>query len=148
MPERQPQHETEHETHLDHEQHETGGGLRYQQATRDPDQSRAGVTPDSVEVNADSPDQQQQAMDFGGPDPAEEAVLQEHGYPKLGDSLNSRVTQVEHGPYAGGTQQGTPETRAAAGGRDERPETDSGAATSDRSTEPEPAATTPVPAPR
>jgi hypothetical protein len=100
--ERQPQ----HETHLDHEQHESGGGLRYQQAARDPNQTRAGVTPASVETDSDAPDQQQQAEAYGGPAPDEEAVLQDHGYPKLGGSLNSRVTQMEHGPYAGGTEQG------------------------------------------
>jgi len=37
-------------------------------------------------------------------------LLQEHGYPKLGKSAQSRLTQVEHGPYPGGTQQGDADT--------------------------------------
>ena len=37
-------------------------------------------------------------------------MLQEQGYPKLGRSPQSRVTQVEHGPYPGGTQQGDAES--------------------------------------
>jgi hypothetical protein len=56
------------------------------------------------------PDQQQTAEEYGGPSPEDEAKLQEHGYPKLGRKPQSSVTQVEHGPYAGGTQQGDAET--------------------------------------
>lgn len=98
------------ETHLDDAQQASGGGQHYQQAARDPDQTRAGVTPAAVAPALDTPDQRQNAEAYGGPDPDEEAVLQEQGYPKLGANLPARVTQVEHGPYAGGTQQGTPET--------------------------------------
>lgn len=56
------------------------------------------------------PDQQQRAEDFGRPEPEDEAHLQEQGYPKLGRGTQDRLTQVEHGPYAGGTQQGDAET--------------------------------------
>jgi hypothetical protein len=55
---------------------------------------------------ASDPDQQQRAEEYGGPAPDDESWLQEQGYPKLGKSTQSRMTQVEHGPYAGGTQQG------------------------------------------
>jgi len=57
------------------------------------------------------PDLTQQAEDHGGPSPDEEAVLVEQGYPKLGKKLQSQVTQVEHGPYAGGTEQGDVELK-------------------------------------
>ena len=90
---------------LDEEQRASGGGLRYQQAFRDPEQTRAGVTPADV-ANPDVPDLRQRATEYGGPDAAEEATLQEQGYPKLGRTMQAKVTQVEHGPYAGGTQQG------------------------------------------
>ena len=56
------------------------------------------------------PDQQQSAEDYGRPHPDDEALLQEQGYPKLGRGSHARLTQVEHGPYAGGTQQGDAET--------------------------------------
>lgn len=98
------------ETHLDDAQVASGGGLQYQQAARDPDQARAGITPAGVAPALDTADQGQNAEDFGGPAPDEEAILQEHGYPKTGRDLNARVTQVEHGPYAGGTEQGEPAT--------------------------------------
>ena len=102
MPNRQQQ-----ETHLDEDQRASGGGLRYQQAFRDPE-ARVGVTPAAV-GQPEAPDQQQRAREYGGPDLVDEAVLHEQGYPKLGSGMHSRVTQVEHGPYAGGTQQGEPE---------------------------------------
>jgi hypothetical protein len=106
-----PEHQPQHETRLDHEQQESGGGLHYQRSFRDPDQARKGVTPAGVAENVGTPDQQQQGQEYGGPNADEEAVLRQHGYPKLGSSIPSRVTQVEHGPYAGGTQQGTHDTR-------------------------------------
>ena len=40
------------------------------------------------------------------PHPDDEAQLTDQGYPKLGRHLQSRTTQHEHGPNAGGTQQG------------------------------------------
>jgi len=43
------------------------------------------------------------------PQPDDEARLEEQGYPKLGDKLHSRTTQHEHGPNAGGSQQGHPD---------------------------------------
>jgi len=58
----------------------------------------------------EAPDQQQTAEDYGRPSPEDESLLQEHGYPKLGKSAQSRLTQVEHGPYPGGTQQGDADT--------------------------------------
>jgi len=60
--------------------------------------------------NDDVPDQQQTAEDHGRPSPDDESLLQDHGYPKLGKNSDARLTQVEHGPYAGGTQQGDAET--------------------------------------
>jgi hypothetical protein len=42
------------------------------------------------------------------PHPDDEARLEEHGYPKLGGHIQSRTTQHEHGPNAGGSQQGDP----------------------------------------
>jgi hypothetical protein len=56
------------------------------------------------------PDQQQVAEEYGRPSPDDEALLQEQGYPKLGRNPHERLTQVEHGPYPGGTQQGDAET--------------------------------------
>ena len=61
------------------------------------------------------PDLTQRAEDHGGPSPDEEAMLAEQGYPKLGQKIQSRVTQVEHGPYAGGTQQGDADLKEASG---------------------------------
>ena len=58
----------------------------------------------------DLPDQQQTVEEYAGPTPDDESWLQEQGYPKLGRSPQSRMTQVEHGPYAGGTQQGDAES--------------------------------------
>ncbi len=61
-----------------------------------------------------APNEEQLVEEYGGQSPEDEAHLQEHGYPKLGKSAQSRMTQVEHGPYAGGTQQGDIETRERA----------------------------------
>jgi len=60
--------------------------------------------------NNEVPDQQQTAEDHGRPSPDDESWLQDQGYPKLGKNAHARLTQVEHGPYAGGTQQGDAET--------------------------------------
>jgi hypothetical protein len=57
----------------------------------------------------DLPDRQQTAEEYGGPHPDDESTLKEQGYPKLGRKPQSRMTQVEHGPYPGGTQQGDAE---------------------------------------
>jgi hypothetical protein len=57
-----------------------------------------------------APDRQQVAEDYGRPHPDDEAWLQDQGYPKLGRNPHDRLTQVEHGPYPGGTQQGDAET--------------------------------------
>jgi hypothetical protein len=56
------------------------------------------------------PDQQQQAEEYGGPSPEDESWLQDQGYPHLGRNAHHRLTQVEHGPYPGGTQQRAAET--------------------------------------
>ena len=64
----------------------------------------------STRPSEPDPDQQQRAEEYGGPAPDDESWLQEQGYPKLGRSTQSRLTQIEHGPYAGGTQQGDAET--------------------------------------
>ena len=92
------------ETQLDDQQIDTSGGLRYQQAQREPGDVAGGAPRASAPVG--EPSLNQSAEEYGGPDPEEQATLNEHGYPKLGKKLPSRVTQVEHGPYAGGSQQG------------------------------------------
>lgn len=92
------------ETQLDDEQIRTSGGLRYQQANREPGDVEGGAPRSSAPIG--EPSLEQQAEEYGGPAPDEQAALHEQGYPKLGGKLPSRVTQVEHGPYAGGSQQG------------------------------------------
>jgi hypothetical protein len=92
------------ETMLDDKQVRTSGGLRYQQANREPGDVEGGAPRSSAPVS--EPDLRQRAEEYGDPDPEEQATLHEQGYPKLGEKLPSRVTQVEHGPYAGGSQQG------------------------------------------
>ena len=92
------------ETQLDDEQIRTGGGLRYQQANREPGDVEGGAPRTSAPMG--EPSLRQQAEEYGGPAPDQQEALHEHGYPKLGGKLPSRVTQVEHGPYAGGSQQG------------------------------------------
>jgi hypothetical protein len=92
------------ETMLDDRQIRTSGGLRYQQASREPGDVEGGAPRSSAPIG--EPDLRQQAEEYGGPAPDDQEALHEHGYPKLGGKLPSRVTQVEHGPYAGGSQQG------------------------------------------
>jgi len=96
------------------------GGHRYQQAHRDPGSTQEGsaVTAGSrsaVARETAEPDQQQRADDHGRPSPDDESWLADQGYPKLGKKIQSRVTQVEHGPYAGGTQQGDASSREKRG---------------------------------
>jgi hypothetical protein len=81
------------------------GGLHYQQARRHADEHPPHIEPTRTRRRPE-PDQRQRADDHGVPDPEDESWLQDQGYPKLGRKIESRVTQVEHGPYAGGTQQG------------------------------------------
>lgn len=92
------------ETQLDDRQIRTGGGLRYQQAQREPGDVAGGAPRSSAPIG--EPSLSQRAEEYGGPAPDDQATLHEQGYPKLGQKLPSRVTQVEHGPYAGGSQQG------------------------------------------
>jgi len=92
------------ETLLDDRQIRTSGGLRYQQAQREPGDVEGGAPRSSAPIG--EPNLEQQAEEYGNPMPDDQAALHEHGYPKLGGKLPSRVTQVEHGPYAGGSQQG------------------------------------------
>ncbi|MCC7369050.1 MAG: hypothetical protein IT306_11545 [Chloroflexi bacterium] len=95
-------------TRLDAEQIESGGGLRYQQRHRDP--AAADDAPPSS-VSVEEPSLRQRGEHYGNPGAADREALHEHGYPKLGGKLPSRVTQVEHGPYAGGSQQGDTKQR-------------------------------------
>lgn len=95
----------------EHERLSESGGQQYQRAHRAPGSTQQGDTPtagtrSAVARETAEPDQQQRADDHGGPSPDDESWLAEQGYPKLGNKLQSRVTQVEHGPYAGGSQQG------------------------------------------
>lgn len=92
------------ETKLDDQAVRTGGGLRYQQAQRQPGDIEGGAPRSSAPLV--EPSQRQNAEEYGGPSSDEAATLHEHGYPKLGGKLPSRMTQMEHGPYAGGSQQG------------------------------------------
>jgi len=94
---------------LDHQG--ADGGLHYQQARRHADQHPPHTEPTRTRPRP-APDQQQAADDHGAPDPEDESWLQDQGYPKLGHKMQSRVTQVEHGPYAGGTQQGAADSPA------------------------------------
>ena len=92
------------------------GGQRYQQAHRAPGSTQDGDAPTAGTRSARAretaePDQRQRADEHGGPSPDDESWLAEQGYPKLGKKPQSRVTQVEHGPYAGGTQQGDASSR-------------------------------------
>jgi hypothetical protein len=100
--------ETEHQ----HEHLHESGGLRYQRAHRvagaahdDASKATAGGRSE-IARETGSPAQDQRADHHGGPGPDDEAWLADQGYPKLGKKMQSRLTQVEHGPYAGGTQQG------------------------------------------
>jgi hypothetical protein len=100
--------ETEHQREHLHE----SGGLHYQRAHRaagaahdDPSQATAGARSEIARATG-APAQDQRADHHGGPGPDDEAWLADQGYPKLGKKMQSRMTQVEHGPYAGGTQQG------------------------------------------
>jgi hypothetical protein len=95
------------EVRLDEAQVASSGGLPYQQARRAPNGS--DERPSAVD-----PERQQVADHHGGPSSDDESWLQEQGYPKLGPKIQSRVTQHEHGPYAGGSQQGDVETRERA----------------------------------
>ncbi len=101
------------ETRLDDDQIASGGGLHYHQARREP--GGADERPSDVDAV-----RQQVADEHGGPSPDDESWLQDQGYPKLGPKIQSRVTQHEHGPYAGGTQQGDTETQEKAEARGER----------------------------
>lgn len=92
------------ETQLDDRQIRTGGGLRYQQAQREPGDVEGGAPRASAPIG--EPSLTQRGEEYGGPDADDQAKLHEQGYPKLGGKLPSRVTQLEHGPYAGGSQQG------------------------------------------
>ncbi len=92
------------ETRLDDKQINTSGGLRYQQASREPGDVEGGAPRATAPIV--EPSLRQRAEEYDGPDPDDQATLHEQGYPKLGKKLPSRVTQVEHGPYAGGSQQG------------------------------------------
>jgi len=108
--------ETEHQRKQLHE----SGGLHYQRAHRaagaahsDPSQATAGARSEIArETAAPAPDQT--ADHHGGPTPDDEEWLADQGYPKLGKKLQSRMTQVEHGPYAGGTQQGDADSHTKA----------------------------------
>jgi hypothetical protein len=99
-----------------HDRLSESGGHQYHRAhrapgsTRDGDAATAG-TRSAVARKTAEPDQQQRADDHGGPSPDDESWLAEQGYPKLGDKIQSRVTQAEHGPYAGGSQQGDSKRR-------------------------------------
>ena len=108
MPENDVRETEDQREHL----HESGG-LRYQRAHRvagaahDDDASKATAGGRSeIARETRAPAQDQRADHHGGPGPDDEAWLADQGYPKLGKKMQSRLTQVEHGPYAGGTQQG------------------------------------------
>ena len=99
----------------DREQHDhldESGGHHYQRAHRAPVSTHEGTgeptagTRSAVARETAEPDRQQRADEHGGPSADDESWLAEQGYPKLGKKIQSRVTQVEHGPYAGGSQQG------------------------------------------
>jgi hypothetical protein len=107
-----------------HHRHAASGGERYQSAHRQHAVERRG-TAASRSARGSGRDAGQRLV--GRPDtpafdaaasertpdgaavhlqPDDEAWLNDLGYPKLGEHLQSRTTQHEHGPNAGGTQQG------------------------------------------
>ena len=112
---RLPQPDETRDEHHDDRLSESGGH-RYHQAHRAPGSTQQGKgttagTRSAVARETAEPDQRQRADDHGGPSSDDESWLAEQGYPKLGEKLQSRVTQVEHGPYAGGSQQGDAASR-------------------------------------
>ena len=130
----------------DDEYLESGGGQRYQEAHRQhaidrdgPRRSRQGRgttsdTPSRQEVEA--PDRSVNAIaggEAGGsdlnafdrqagddeqvrPHPDDESWLKDLGYPKTGEHIEAHHTQIEHGPNAGGSQQGHHTAPAGASG--------------------------------
>jgi hypothetical protein len=127
----------------DDEYVESGGGQRYQEAHRQhaisrdgPRRSREGRgtvsdTPSSPEVeassegvNATAGGSDLNAFDRQGgddeqvrPHPDDEAWLKDLGYPKTGEHTEAHHTQIEHGPNAGGSQQGHDSASAGSSGR-------------------------------
>lgn len=122
-----------------HEYQESGGGTRYQTSHRQniverdgPSRSRAarGTGPDhgapyapagtdtrpehrDAPPTSPGPTTNDQITDDDQrvhPHPDDESWLKDLGYPKVDEHPESRATQVEHGPNAGGSQQGHPET--------------------------------------
>ena len=76
--------------------------------------------PDTLPTDAPATGAADQPAQEGGavrPHPDDEAWLKDLGYPKLGEDLQSRTTQHEHGPNAGGTQQGDTKAKRPSGSR-------------------------------
>jgi hypothetical protein len=119
---------------------ESGGGIRYQEAQRQnaverdgPSRSRParGTGPDHAAHRAPAgtdtrPEHRDSEPDPSGlsvndattvddkqvrPHPDDESWLNDLGYPKTGEHVEAHQTQIEHGPNAGGTQQGRTEER-------------------------------------
>jgi hypothetical protein len=122
------------------EHQQSGGGARYQKAHRQnvverdgPTGSRAarGTGPDHAArapAGTDTrPEHRDGAPTSPGlstneqptdeprvqPSPDDESWLNDLGYPKSGEHVESHATQIEHGPNAGGTQQGDPDAAHA-----------------------------------
>jgi len=110
----------------------SGGGQRYQQAhrqhavdhggasvaraargTAQTDAARPTSAPNG-DAGATTDDTQVQ------PHPNDESWLKDLGFPKTGDHPEAHPTQVEHGPNAGGSQQGEPTTAESGSSRRRR----------------------------
>ena len=59
--------------------------------------------PDAPGLSANEPPTHEPRVQ---PHPDDESWLKDLGYPKVGEHVESHATQIEHGPNAGGTQQG------------------------------------------
>ncbi len=130
----------EHARQAAGDHHASGGGARYQKAHRQnaverdgPTRSRSarGTGPDHAAPRApagtDTRPEHRDGQPAAGqitpdhvtddgqrvrPQPDDESWLQDLGYPKVGEHVESHATQIEHGPNAGGTQQGHDEAAA------------------------------------
>ena len=142
-------HQQDERPEADRELHESGGGAHYQQAHRQhaveregPSRSRAarGTGPDHAAPRApagtDTRPEHRDAPPHGSgqdtndstsaddrqvrPHPDDESWLNDLGYPKTGEQIEAHQTQIEHGPNAGGSQQGDHEAARSGGRRGKR----------------------------
>jgi hypothetical protein len=136
---RSSMHDRDEQRDTEHTLQESGGGARYQEAHRQhaverdgPSRSREarGTGPDHAAPRSPAgtdtrPEHRDGQPDASGPSPNDattadhrqvtphpddESWLNDLGFPKTGEHVEGHQTQIEHGPNAGGTQQGDPQT--------------------------------------